>query len=243
MSGQYLFKYTFRDGALREQALTHRSANAKHNERLEFLGDALLNQVIAIELYQRFPLADEGEMSRMRAALVKEKTLADIAFELQLGDLLHLGSGELKSGGFRRESILADALEALFGAVFIDGGMAACHQQIVDLFQTRLLALDQSSAQKDPKTLLQEWLQSRRLNLPTYELLATDGDAHAQVFRVGCRLETGEVTEGVGSSRRRAEQQAAELLLQEIVAAAAEAQKARKQNAAKKSVKTTQVKM
>lgn len=207
-------RYSFQDQSLLIQALTHRSASSKHNERLEFLGDSVLGQVIAFQLYHRFPDASEGELSRMRASLVRENTLAEIAAELKLGDELHLGSGELKSGGFRRASILADALEAIFGAVYLDGGFAACEHMILGLYESRLEALPDGGTDKDPKTLLQEWLQARKLPLPNYELIASYGEAHAQTFHVSCVLESGEASEGRGSSRRRAEQQAARKILE-----------------------------
>ena len=208
--------HSFADEALRDQALTHRSASSKHNERLEFLGDALLGQIISTQLYLRFPDASEGEMSRMRSSLVKERTLAELAAELQLGDVLHLGSGELKSGGFRRESILADALEALIGAVYLDAGFPVCEQMVLRLFSERLNLLPDTGTDKDAKTRLQEALQGARLPLPQYELLATYGEAHAQTFHVRCTLHDGSTAEGRGSSRRRAEQQAAEVLLQQF---------------------------
>lgn len=208
--------HQFASEALRDQALTHRSASSKHNERLEFLGDALLGQIISTQLYQRFPDASEGEMSRMRSSLVKEKTLAELASELQLGDVLHLGSGELKSGGFRRESILADALEAIIGAVYLDAGFPVCEQMVLRLFAERLNQLPDTGTDKDAKTRLQEALQGARLPLPQYELLATYGEAHAQTFHVRCTLHDGSMAEGRGSSRRRAEQQAAEVLLQQF---------------------------
>ncbi|NQD37359.1 ribonuclease III [Permianibacter sp. IMCC34836] len=208
--------YTFTDETLRDTALTHRSASSRHNERLEFLGDALLGHVITSQIYQRFPDASEGELSRMRASLVKEKTLAELATELQLGDVLHLGSGELKSGGFRRESILADALEALIGAIYLDGGFPVCEQVVLRLFADRLEQLPDAGTDKDAKTQLQEALQGARLPLPLYELLGTYGDAHAQTFHVRCTLHDGSQSEGRGSSRRRAEQQAASVLLKQM---------------------------
>jgi len=208
--------YVFIDESLREQALTHRSASSRHNERLEFLGDSLLGQIISAQLYHRFPTASEGEMSRMRASLVKEKTLAELAAELQLGDVLHLGSGELKSGGFRRESILADALEALIGAIYLDAGFVECERVVLLLFASRLEQLPEAGTDKDAKTRLQELLQGLHLPLPQYDLLATYGEAHAQTFHVRCTLHDGQIAEGRGSSRRRAEQEAAELLLQHL---------------------------
>lgn len=208
--------YQFQQEALYEQALTHRSASSRHNERLEFLGDALLGHIISAQIFNRFPDASEGEMSRMRSSLVKEKTLAELAVELQIGDVLHLGSGELKSGGFRRESILADALEALIGAIYLDAGFAGCEQVVSRLFAERLSMLPDAGTDKDAKTRLQEVLQGARLPLPQYELLATFGEAHAQTFHVRCTLHDGQSAEGRGSSRRRAEQQAAEQLLPTI---------------------------
>jgi ribonuclease III len=208
--------HQFANETLRDQALTHRSASSRHNERLEFLGDSLLGQIISSQLYHRFPDASEGEMSRMRSSLVKEKTLAELASELQLGDVLHLGSGELKSGGFRRESILADALEALIGAIYLDAGFPVCEQVVLQLFESRLSQLPDSGTDKDAKTRLQEALQGARLPLPQYDLLATYGEAHAQTFHVRCTLHNGSVAEGHGSSRRRAEQHAAEILLQQL---------------------------
>lgn len=208
--------YQFANDALREQALTHRSASSRHNERLEFLGDSLLGQIISAQLYHHFPDATEGEMSRMRASLVKEKTLAELATELQLGDVLHLGSGELKSGGYRRESILADALEALIGAIYLDAGFPVCEQVVLKLFAERLNQLPETGTDKDAKTRLQEALQGAHLALPQYDLLATYGEAHSQTFHVRCTLHDGSVAEGRGSSRRRAEQQAAEVLLQQL---------------------------
>lgn len=208
--------HQFADESLRDQALTHRSASARHNERLEFLGDALLGQIISAQLFHRFPDASEGEMSRMRASLVKEKTLAELAAELQLGDVLLLGSGELKSGGFRRESILADALEALIGAIYLDAGFPVCEQAVLRLYAERLEQLPVAGTDKDAKTQLQETLQGARLPLPQYDLLATYGEAHAQTFHVRCTLHDGSTAEGRGSSRRRAEQQAAAELLEQM---------------------------
>lgn len=203
--------YRFADPVLLISALTHRSAGGVNNERLEFLGDAVLGLVIAEALYKRYPDASEGELSRLRASLVRKQTLAELARDLELGDCLRLGSGELKSGGYRRDSILADALEAVFGAVYLDGGFAACAALIHALYAERLSQLpERPLALKDPKTRLQEHMQGRHLGLPEYHVLSVDGDAHAQVFQVECRVERlGEATVGYGSSRRRAEQQAA----------------------------------
>ncbi|HWQ95619.1 MAG TPA: ribonuclease III [Gammaproteobacteria bacterium] len=205
--------YRFTDGTLLEAALTHRSAGSINNERMEFLGDAILNFIIAEEIYQRFPRAHEGELSRLRASLVKEETLAHLARDLELGQHLILGQGEQKSGGHRRASTLADALEALIGAVYLDGGFAACREMIVSLYRERLDAASPSTDLKDPKTRLQEYLQSRRLPPPLYNVLEISGEAHAQTFRMECFVQGRESTQGTGSSRRRAEQDAAEKML------------------------------
>ncbi len=209
--------HDFRDPALLELALRHRSAGGRHNERLEFLGDSLLNFVIAHELYARRPKASEGELSRYRASLVREDSLAEIAAELDLGSYLTLGSGELKSGGFRRGSTLADALEAMIGAVYLDSGFDAARALIQNLYRARLDHLPVHAGQKDPKTRLQEWLQGHQRKLPEYHVVDTLGQAHAQTFVVECRVE-GLETPGVGrgSSRRRAEQAAAEAALERL---------------------------
>ena len=214
--------YRFADPTLLISALTHRSAGGINNERLEFLGDAVLGLVIAEALFKRYPDASEGELSRLRASLVRKQTLAELARDLCLGDCLRLGSGELKSGGYRRDSILADALEAIFGAVYLDGGFAACAALIMSLYAERLERLPaRPLAVKDPKTRLQELLQGRRMELPEYRVVSVHGDAHAQVFEVECRsLQLGEATLGYGSSRRRAEQQAAQQMLALLGAAA-----------------------
>ncbi len=207
--------FDFRTGSLLSQALTHRSYSANNNERLEFLGDSVLNCVVANLLYERFPLLPEGDLSRLRAYLVKESSLSGIATSLGLGDHIRLGEGELKSGGWRRPSILADALEAIIGAVFLDAGFAAAEQMVRQLYAPLLDNLDPKSIGKDPKTLLQEYLQGRRIALPEYVLVATEGEAHCQVFRVECRIPALKVSaQGVGGSRRAAEQQAAELAYQ-----------------------------
>ncbi len=206
--------YEFSDQSLLEQALTHRSAGSPHNERLEFLGDAILNFVIAEELYRRFETAREGELTRLRASLVKGATLSGLARELDLGAQLRLGSGELKSGGRGRDSILADAFEALIGAIYQDGGMQPCRRFIGDAYETTLAAVTLQRATKDPKTRLQERLQSRQMALPDYAVLMVEGSAHDQVFTVECRVrENGVATQGQGSSRRKAEQAAAEKAL------------------------------
>jgi ribonuclease-3 len=208
------FGYTFVTPALCHTALTHRSAGADHNERLEFLGDAILNCSVARLLYDAHPQADEGALSRLRASLVSGESLAHIAAALGLGDYLHLGPGELKTGGFRRASILADALEALLGAVFLDGGFDAAAAVIARIMNARILDLPAADELKDPKTRLQEVLQARGLTLPIYTLTAVTGDAHAQSFTVTCEVPIFAVTAvGEGASRRRAEQLAAAKVL------------------------------
>lgn len=202
--------YVFSSRSIQDQALTHRSFGAVHNERLEFLGDSVLNCVIAQALYERFSEVREGDLSRLRANLVRQETLAEIAQRLGLGEQLRLGEGELKSGGFRRPSILADALEALFGAVFVDGGFEQARKTILMLYEPFLAHLDPRHSGKDAKTALQEFLQGRRLALPQYHLRATRGEAHAQEFEVECLIpELGISTLGRGPSRRAAEQEAA----------------------------------
>ncbi|MGB3291233.1 MAG: ribonuclease III, partial [Burkholderiaceae bacterium] len=180
--------HQFADASLLEQALTHRSHSAHHNERLEFLGDSVLNFVVAALLYRRFANIDEGDLSRLRANLVKQASLADIATRLSLSQYLRLGEGELKSGGFRRPSILADALEALFGAVFLDGGFDAAQKVIARQYEPVLVNVDPKTLGKDPKTLLQELLQARKLDLPLYTVVATHGAAHNQMFEVECQI-------------------------------------------------------
>jgi ribonuclease-3 len=208
------FGHRCADAGLVATALRHRSAGGAHNERLEFLGDAVLNFAVAELLYREFPQAAEGELTRYRATLVSGESLADVAEALGLGDRLVLGPGELKSGGFRRRSILADALEALLGAVYLDGGTAAATTAVERLLRPRLAGLPAALALKDPKTRLQEWLQGRGLPLPRYSVAAVHGEPHDQTFRVRCELESpAVVTEGSGSSRRRAEQEAAEQAL------------------------------
>ncbi|HSN00162.1 MAG TPA: ribonuclease III [Rudaea sp.] len=214
-----VFAYSFRDPALREQALRHRSTGARNNERLEFLGDALVGLFAAELLYARFPHADEGELTRWRARMVNEGALAQIARELELGDQLHLGQGELKSGGFRRDSILADAFEALVGACYLDGGFDACRQVVLAIFEPRI---DEAirTHDKDPKTQLQELLQGRGLPLPLYELTGSSGADHAKIFDMACVVAAfGLRCGGSGSSRRAAEQAAAEAALAQIAAA------------------------
>ncbi|HKQ81479.1 MAG TPA: ribonuclease III [Steroidobacteraceae bacterium] len=206
--------YTCRDPALIEAALTHRSAGGAHNERLEFLGDAVLNCVTAMLLFREFGNADEGDLSRFRASLVSGEALAEIALELGLGDYLHLGSGELKSGGFRRKSILADAFEALLGAICLDGGFDQAAVAIERLMGPRLDRLPSAAELKDPKTRLQEALQARGLPLPLYVVEAIEGEAHNQVFHVACIVDALHLREcSSGASRRRAEQAAAQRVL------------------------------
>lgn len=202
--------YAFSSRERLQQALTHRSFGTPHNERLEFLGDSVLNCVIAQALYERFGSVAEGDLSRLRANLVRQETLFEIAQSLRLGEQLRLGEGELKSGGFRRPSILADAVEALIGAVFLDGGFERAGEVILRLYQPHLANLDPHRSGKDAKTALQELLQGRKLALPHYELRAARGEAHAQQFEVECRIsELGISTTGHGASRRAAEQEAA----------------------------------
>lgn len=222
MSGRLENKlgYHFSRPELLRQALTHRSHSSPHNERLEFLGDSVLNCSVATLLYQRFPSLKEGELSRLRASLVRQESLAEIAAALGIGDALRLGEGELKSGGFRRPSILADALEAIFGAIYLDAGFEAAQKTIAALYQQRIEQIDPHDEGKDPKTALQEWLQARRLPVPHYVLLTTRGDAHAQEFEVSCSVPSIDLdVRGSGTSRRGAEQQAAAAALKKLKAA------------------------
>ena len=209
-------EYCFRDPALAILAFTHRSAGQPNNERLEFLGDALLGALVGEMLFMAHPKANEGELSRLRAQLVSGAALAALARELSLGDSLQLGPGELKSGGFRRDSILADALEALIAAIYVDGGFEACRNAVRKLFAARVSALRRSS--KDAKTRLQEWLQAASLPLPRYELTASHGDAHAKVFDVSCSIDEPVVlsAHSSASSRRSAEQEAAQSVLERL---------------------------
>lgn len=210
------FNYRFSDASLLLAALTHRSAGGRNNERLEYLGDAILGFLVAKNLYHAFPNASEGELTRRRAALVRKETLFEIATELELGPQIRLGSGELKSGGYRRDSILADSLEALFGAIFLDSGMGAVEKIIETLFGQRMMDVPAGEL-KDPKTRLQEYLQSRGLSLPVYEVEETQGQAHEQTFRVSCKAaDLGLTDHGTGKSRRRAEQSAAAKILENI---------------------------
>ncbi|HGJ5858432.1 ribonuclease III [Arsenophonus nasoniae] len=206
--------YAFKQIELLKQALTHRSASSGHNERLEFLGDSILSFVIANDLYHRFPKVDEGDMSRMRATLVRGNTLAELAREFDLGECLRLGPGELKSGGFRRESILADTIEALIGSIFLDSDIQTTERIVLAWYDTRLIEISPGDKQKDPKTRLQEYLQGRHLPLPSYLVVRVRGEAHDQEFTIHCQVSgIKEPVEGVGSSRRKAEQAAAEQAL------------------------------
>lgn len=208
--------YEFSTLALLDQALTHRSASSKHNERLEFLGDSILSIVISDALYHQFPKATEGDMSRMRATLVCGKMLAEIALEFKLGDYLKLGPGELKSGGFRRESILADTVEAIIGAIYLDSDIETCRQLVLNWYQSRLASIKPVN-QKDPKTLLQEHLQGFKKPLPVYKVVNITGEAHAQTFTVECKVEElAKPVTGVANSRRKAEQLAAAEVLELI---------------------------
>ena len=208
--------HEFKQESLLRQALTHRSYNSQHNERLEFLGDSVLNCVIARALYDTFPQLPEGTLSRMRANLVRQETLADIAVSLKLGDYLLLGEGELKSGGFRRPSILADALESIFGAVFLDAGFDVARSVVLGLFDSVIANIDPKVSGKDAKTQLQEWLQGQRHPLPEYQLVGTRGEAHDQIFVISCNVPAlGIKTQGQGRSRRAAEQEAAMAVLKQ----------------------------
>lgn len=207
-------QYRFQDLELFQQALSHRSATQRNNERLEFLGDAVLDFVISDELYRSHPAASEGDLSKLRASLVRDESLAALALELGFGEHLILGSGEMKTGGHRRESILADALEAIFGAVFLDSGIEASRTVIEHVFADRLRNLPDVKDLRDPKTRLQEWLQSRKMALPAYDLVETSGQDHKQRFRVTCTVaERSAVTEGESSTLRKAEQKAARKMI------------------------------
>lgn len=214
---QHALGHEFADQALLRQALTHRSHGLPNNERLEFLGDSILNCVVSMALFERFGQLREGELSRLRASLVRQDALHRIAVELQLGDHLNLGEGEMKSGGFRRPSILADALEAVFAAVFLDAGFATAKALIDRLYGPLIDAVNPGAPTKDPKTALQEWLQGRRMKLPRYEMVQVLGEAHAQEFEVACTIDALPApTIGRGPSRRAAEQQSAELALAQL---------------------------
>ena len=207
-------EYRFADSELLTRALTHRSAGGTNNERLEFLGDAVLDFVISEAVFELRPDASEGDLSKLRSSLVKDVSLAELAGDLGLGEHLILGSGERKTGGHRRESILADALEAIFGAVYLDSGFDTACEVIERVFEQRLQSLPDAADLRDPKTRLQEWLQGRRMALPEYELVSVTGKAHAQRFAVMCTVEElSHATEGNSTTRRKAEQQAARRML------------------------------
>lgn len=207
--------YTFKDIDLLDSALTHRSAATDNNERLEFLGDSVLSLVISTELYSKFPKSDEGILSRLRASLVKGETLSELAKDIGLGDYINLGSGELKSGGFRRASILADAFESVIGAIYLDGGIKEAEKFILTQFQDRLNAINPDEVNKDPKTQLQEYLQARNHPLPVYTVVSIDGKSHEQIFTVDGQVEIiNRVIQGKGKSRRFAEQQVAQKILE-----------------------------
>lgn len=207
--------YTFQDAGLLQQALTHRSHSSLHNERLEFLGDSILNCVVASILYERYVAIDEGDLSRLRANLVKQQSLYEIAQKLELSQFLRLGEGELKSGGFRRPSILADTLEALLGAIFLDGGFNPARDVIRAFYIPILDTVDPQTLGKDAKTLLQEFLQSKKISLPLYNVVATHGAAHSQEFEIECLVpKLGIQVYGRGGSRRAGEQAAAKLALE-----------------------------
>lgn len=205
--------HAFHDETRLQLALTHRSYASEHNERLEFLGDGILNFLAAEALYAHFPTHPEGVLTRMRARLVREESLAEFALALQLGDCLKLGSGELKSGGFRRASTLADAFEAVIAAIYLDAGLDAARTFVMRFLQPKFVDLEQKAINKDPKTRLQEWCQARNHRLPEYQLLKQVGEAHALMFTVACHVEDMPSTEATASSRRKAEQAAAEQLL------------------------------
>lgn len=209
--------HDFREPELLREALTHRSLGTPNNERLEFIGDSVLNCATALALYERFPRLPEGDLSRLRANLVNKNVLYEVAEPLGIGDVLHLGEGELKSGGHRRPSILADALEAVIGAVYLDSGFDGAAALVGRLFASRLEGLDPKQLGKDAKTLLQELLQGRRLSLPRYVVSAVRGEAHEQTFRVACEVDELDIRcEAEGPSRRAAEQAAAALVLNEL---------------------------
>src|SRR6476661_3712611 len=209
--------HTFKDAALLQQALTHRSHSSLHNERLEFLGDSILNCVVASLLFERYTKIDEGDLSRLRANLVKQQSLYEIAQKLELSHFLRLGEGELKSGGFRRPSILADTLEALFGAVFLDAGFEAARKVIRTLYISILDTVDPKTLGKDAKTLLQEFLQGKKIALPQYNVVATHGAAHNQEFEIECLVPKLDIQVfGTGGSRRAGEQAAAKRALEAV---------------------------
>ena len=212
-----ILNYQFSDNSLLELALTHRSFQGKNNERLEFLGDSILNFIIAESLFKKFNLLPEGDLSRLRSQLVKSETLSEIGILLKLGDYLILGEGELKSSGWRRPSILADSVEAIIGAVFIDGGINAASELILDWFKSRIDLINPDNIEKDSKSILQELLQAKKIALPDYNVVSIEGEAHCQHFRVSCSIpKLGLSIEGEGSSRKIAEQSAAEEILKKL---------------------------
>ena len=212
-----ILNYNFNDNNLLELALTHRSFQGKNKERLEFLGDSILNFIIADLLFKKFNLLPEGDLSRLRSQLVKSATLSEIGILLNLGDYLILGEGELKSSGWRRPSILADSVEAIIGAVFIDGGIAASQKLITEWFKDRIDSINPNDIKKDSKSILQELLQARKIPLPDYEVVSIEGEAHCQYFKVNCVIPKLEISiEGEGSSRKIAEQGAAEEMLKKL---------------------------
>ena len=212
-----ILNYNFNDKNLLELALTHRSFQGKNNERLEFLGDSILNFIIAELLFKKFNTSPEGDLSRLRSQLVKSSTLSEIGILLNLGDYLILGEGELKSSGWRRPSILADSVEAIIGAVFIDGGIKASHNLIVDWFKDKIDSINPNDIEKDSKSLLQELLQAKKIPLPDYNVISIEGEAHCQYFKVSCTIpKLGVTIEGEGSSRKIAEQGAAEEMLKKL---------------------------
>jgi ribonuclease-3 len=212
-----ILNYHFNDNSLLELALTHRSFQGKNNERLEFLGDSILNFIIAELLFQKFTLLPEGDLSRLRSQLVKSATLSEIGILLKLGDYLILGEGELKSSGWRRPSILADSVEAIIGAIFIDGGISAASDLILTWFKDRIDAINPDNIQKDSKSVLQELLQAKKIALPEYNIVSIEGEDHCQHFRVSCSIpKLGLSIEGEGSSRKIAEQSAAEEILKKL---------------------------
>jgi len=210
--------YQFKQITLLEQALTHRSYASVNNERLEFLGDGVLNFIVAHQLYARFEKLSEGDLSRLRAQLVKEATLFEIAQTLKLGELLNLGEGELKSAGWRRPSILSDALEAIIGATYLDGGFPSAEAVVLKLYADRLDNIDPKSIEKDAKSKLQEYLQSKKIDLADYSVVSIEGEAHAQTFKVSCEIQKLNITTlGEGTSRRNAEQEAAKIAIEKVL--------------------------
>ena len=215
---QTILDYHFKQSDLLEQALTHRSySRNKNNERLEFLGDSVLNLVISQHIYEREPEADEGDLSRIRSSLVNEEALASVARDIGLGDFIYLGGGELKSGGFRRSSILSDTLEAIIGAIYLDSGFDKARDTILFLYRIYLRTLPDTDTLKDAKTQLQEYLQSKQLDLPEYTVIKTTGKSHDQVFTISCRVASLQIqSSGTGSSRKKAEQNAAKKMLSQL---------------------------